>query len=132
MEFERRRGEDRVHQSPPRRRRVLIRLSDDEYARIVSAALVSGLTLAGYVAEVALSAQAPRRDDRTVLREALLELMAARAAVNRYGGNVNQAVAALNATGEHPAWLVHAVNACSRAVERVDAAVIELRRGLPL
>jgi hypothetical protein len=111
---------------------VLVRLSDEEYARVVSAARISGLTLAGYTAEAALSALAPGQDDRTVLREALRELMAARAAVNRYGSNVNQAVAALNATGESPAWLAHAVNACRRAVERVDAAVGELRRGLPL
>lgn len=136
MGSERRRGADRVHRSPPRRRRVLIRLSDDEYARIECAAHDGGFTLAGFAAEATLAAAgpvaAPDRSDRTVLQDALRELMAARAAVNRYGGNVNQAVAALNATGERPEWLCHAVVACSRAVERVDAAVGELRRGLPL
>ena len=38
-------------------------------------------------------------------REALLEVMAARTQVRRFGSNVNQAVRALNSTGEAPDWL---------------------------
>ena len=116
----------------------MIRLSDDEYTRIARAAGDSGLTLAGFAAEATLSAAAgsavvaPGEGERTVLREALRELMAARTAVNRFGSNVNQAVAALNATGNPPEWLVHAVNICRRAVERVDEATGHLRRALPL
>jgi hypothetical protein len=48
--------------------------------------------------------------------------MAARAQVRRFGGNVNQAVAALNSTGETPQWLAQAVELTSRAVRQVDAA----------
>jgi len=61
-------------------------------------------------------------------REALTELMAARAQVRRFGGNVNQAVAALNSTGETPQWLAQAVELTSRAVRQVDAAAEALMR----
>ena len=52
--------------------------------------------------------------------------MAARAQVRRFGGNVNQAVAALNSTGEAPDWLSQAVELTARAVGRVDAAAQQL------
>ena len=48
----------------------------------------------------------PSRDE---LAELQRELFAARVAVNRTGTNLNQAVAAFNATGEPPVWLEHAV-----------------------
>jgi len=64
-------------------------------------------------------------------REALGELMAARAAVRRFGVNVNQAVTALNATGEAPDWLGQAVEATARAVARVDGAAELLMRRRP-
>jgi len=54
--------------------------------------------------------------------------MAARAQVRRFGGNVNQAVAALNSTGETPQWLAQAVELTSRAVRQVDAAAEALMR----
>jgi hypothetical protein len=55
--------------------------------------------------------------------------MVARTAVNRFGGNVNQAVAALNATGVVPVWLVDAVALCQPAVEGLDETVALVRRG---
>lgn len=58
------------------------------------------------------------------------ELFAARTAVNRTGVNLNQAVAALNATGQPPAWLEHAVNRVTRAVAEVDTVVAQLHRRL--
>ena len=61
-------------------------------------------------------------------REALVELMAARAQVRRFGGNVNQAVAQLNSTGEAPEWLGTAVELATRAVRQVDAAAEALMR----
>ena len=57
--------------------------------------------------------------------------MAARAAVRRFGGNVNQAVTALNVTGEAPEWLGQAVQLTARAVARVDAAAELLMRRRP-
>jgi len=61
----------------------------------------------------------------------LAELVAARVQVRRFGGNVNQAVAALNATGEAPAWLASAVELAGRAVRRVDEAAEALMRRRP-
>jgi hypothetical protein len=48
--------------------------------------------------------------------------------VRRFGGNVNQAVAALNSTGEAPEWLGTAVELATRAVRQVDAAAEALMR----
>ena len=63
-------------------------------------------------------------------RAALAELMSARVQVRRFGTNVNQAVAALNASGEAPEWLGQAVALAGRAVARVDeAAEALMRRG---
>jgi hypothetical protein len=133
----RRRGADREHQHPRRQRRVLLRLSDEEHELIQAAACRGGYTMAGYAAEATLAAAADRLvvaggdADRMLLREALAALMSARSAVNRFGGNVNQAVAVLRATGAPPVWLGEAVALCRRAVERVDEAVAQVRHGLP-
>jgi hypothetical protein len=56
--------------------------------------------------------------------------MQARAAVNRYGVNVNQAVAALHSLGRAPLWLDQAVAGARRAVERVDEAAALVARRL--
>ena len=48
--------------------------------------------------------------------------------MRRFGGNVNQAVAALNSTGEAPEYLVRAVELTARAVRRVDEAAEALMR----
>jgi len=113
----------RDHRFPGRGRRVTVRLADEELAAIELAAGRAGLTPSGYVGAVALAAArgtAPPVPSQS--RQALLELVAARAAVRRFGGNVNQAVAALNSTGEAPEWLGQAVQLTARAVARVDAA----------
>jgi hypothetical protein len=44
-------------------------------------------------------------------------------AVNRIGTKLNQAVAALNATGEAPVWLEHIVVKSAKAVDAVDEVV---------
>lgn len=56
------------------------------------------------------------------------ELFAVRNAVNRTGVNLNQAVARLNATGQSPVWLEHAVNRVVQAAAEVDAVVAQLHR----
>jgi len=131
-----RRGEDREHQFPRRQRRVLLRLSDQEHGLVLQAARRGGYTMAGYVAEATLAAaagcliDAGAGADRALLRDALGELMAARTAVNRFGGNVNQAVTALHASGTAPVWLRDTVMLCRRVVERVDEAVTQVRHRL--
>ncbi len=103
-----------------------MRLADEELAAIVLAAGRAGLTPTGYVGAVALAAA--RGTVPSASRQAIVELVAARAAVRRFGGNVNQAVAALNSTGEAPEWLGQAVELSVRAVARVDAAAELLMR----
>ncbi|MGQ7298033.1 plasmid mobilization protein [Quadrisphaera sp. KR29] len=110
-----------------RDRQVKFRATADEYALLAEAARSAGLTPSGYAAEAALAAargvQAP---SLTPVREALVELMAARTQVRRFAVNVNQAVRALNATGEAPEWLSAAVAVTDRAVERLDGAAADL------
>ena len=64
-------------------------------------------------------------------QQALAELVVARAQVRRFGTNVNQAVAALNATGQAPEWLERAVAVTARAVARVDEAAEAMMRRRP-
>ena len=129
-------GRHRSHRSPARGHAMKILYGDDEWALVVRAAQMLGLRPSSYVASAALSASQlavhPPPEDGTghrrwstapaADRELLLELMQARAAVNRYGVNVKQAVAALHSTGQAPPWLEQAVAGARRAVGRVDEA----------
>lgn len=122
----------RDHRFPGRGRRITVRLDDEELAAIELAAGRAGLTPTGYVGAVAPPAArgtVPPAPSST--QQALAELMAARAQVRRFGGNVNQAVAALNTTGEAPEWLAQSVALTARAVARVDEATEALMRRRP-
>jgi hypothetical protein len=124
----------REHRFPRRRRPVHVRFGEDEFAAIELAAGRAGLTPTGYVGAVALATArgtVPPAPAPSQSREALVELMAARAQVRRFGGNVNQAVAQLHSTGEAPQWLAPAVELTARAVARVDAAAEVLMRRRP-
>jgi hypothetical protein len=137
-------GRHRPHRSPARGHAMKVLYGDDEWALVVRAAQMLGLRPSSYVASAALSAAQlavhPPQTDGTSRRrwaaapaadrELLLELMQARAAVNRYGVNVNQAVAALHSTGHAPVWLEQAVAGARRAVERVDEAAALVARRL--
>lgn len=70
------------------------------------AASAARLTPTGFVAMAGVAAATGQRPPGAdPLREALIELMAARTQVRRFGVNVNQAVRELNATGTAPEWL---------------------------
>jgi hypothetical protein len=117
-------GRDRAHRLPGRGRQVKL-------ADVVAAATRSGLTRSGFSAEAALAAaRGTRPPDSEPWREALTEVMAARAQVRRFGTNVNQAMRALHGNGEPPEWLDRAVALTSRAVEQLDGATAELCRRL--
>lgn len=110
--------------------------SDDEYAAVTTAAGRMGLTPTGYVAAAALAAA--RHNGGIVtdgerfeqLAELQSELFDARTALNKVGGNLNQAVAALNATGQAPVWLASAVRLVVRAVAALDQVVARIDRRL--
>lgn len=126
----RRRSKDQ----PRRRRRVNLCLSEDEYSELGSGAAVAGLTPAGFATEAALAAaRGDGMPEYRALRALLVELMAARTQVRRYGLNVNRAVAQFQATGETPRWLERAAAGADRGVVRLDAATDAvagvLRRG---
>ncbi len=122
---------NRVHQLPARHRQIKLRYSDAELADVSAAARRAGLTPSGFAAEAALAAARDTEPpDSQPWREALTEVMAARAQVRRFGANVNQAVRALNATGEPPEWLSRAVALAAKAVAELDVSAGELARRL--
>ena len=119
----------REHLFPGRGRRITLRLSDEEHAAVAAAAQLAGLTLAGYGARAALAAaRGGEPPTQAPLRDALAELMLARTQVRRFGTNVNQAVAALHATGSPPPALLAAVDLTARAVVRLDEAAEAVTR----
>ena len=112
------------------------RFTDDELDVIRDAATAAELTVAAFCGLAALSAARQQRlhgqaePSRDELAELQRELFAARVAVNRTGTNLNQAVAAFNATGESPVWLEHAVARSVRAVAEIDRVVTRIHRRL--
>lgn len=88
--------------------RVDVRFTDDELAAVRDAAATpgKGLSVARFVAEAALIAaqvQPPApRPGHAPSRLVLAEVMAAVAAVNRIGNNLNQLAREKNATGLRP------------------------------
>jgi hypothetical protein len=138
-------GRDRRHRFPARTRRITAAFTDDEYAMLATAARRVGLTPTGFCAQAAIACAAPAGDGppstgRRVMvgadpgEEALAaiqaELSALRAAVVRVGTDLNQAVAALNVTGDAPIWLRQVVDACGRALAAVDEGASRVHRRL--
>jgi hypothetical protein len=130
------RDRERRRRSPGRDRRLTPRFTAGEVGEIQSAAAAVRLTPTGFCAEAALTAaRGVRSAALDPAREALASLRAelfdARVAVGRIGTNLNQAVAALNATGEAPGSLARAVLLCERRMERLDELIGRVGRRLP-
>lgn len=130
-------GRDRRHQFPGRDRRISPTFAAAEYADVVMAARRVGLTPTGFCAVAALavargetgSASLPSAEAEA-LRNVQAELFDVRTAVNRAGANLNQAVAAFNATGEAPTWLHNTVARLMRTLATVDDAISAVHRRL--
>jgi len=123
----------RVRRAPARPRAVKVLYGEDELEAVARAAARAGLRPSSYVAAAALAsargAVAPTSDSES--RELLTELMRTRAAVRRYGTNLNQIAAAMNSgVSEPPVWLVAAVAGAERATARIDEAASLLSRRL--
>jgi hypothetical protein len=105
----------------------MLRYDDAEYDVVASAASRAGMTPTGYAAHVALDG-ARDTNARTpdANREVLLELMACRSQLRRYGNNLNQAARILNAGGDAPEWLKAAIALTDRVVHNIDRAVQDL------
>jgi hypothetical protein len=131
-------GRDRRHAFPGRRRRIAPTFTEDEYAAVVVAARGLGLTPSGFCAMAALAAAGSgmaigtgAAGQREALAAVQAELAELRTSIVRVGTNLNQAVAALNSTGEAPVWLRHAVDRCARVLALVDDAASAVHRRLP-
>jgi uncharacterized protein (DUF1778 family) len=124
----------REHRQPARPHAVLVRLSDEERRLIVIAAKAAHLTPTGFTAMAAIAAAdntaGPATGTAARLKDLQRELFAARRAVNMFASNVNQAAAALNATGELPDWVTEAVRLCRTAVGRLDEVTGRIDRQL--
>lgn len=130
------RGRDRRHRFPGRDCRLTPRFTTDEVAEIEVAAAAVGMTPTGFCAEAALSAARGVRSAtldpaRESFADAQAELFDARVALGRIGTNLNQAVAAFNATGQAPEWLERVVVLCERRMQRLDEVIDRVDRRLP-
>jgi uncharacterized protein (DUF1778 family) len=131
-------GRPRPYHRSGRLLRLNTRFSEQERAEIEVAAAAIGMTATGFCAEAALLAARGTPmvleaavQDREALARLQRQLFEARTAVNRFGNNVNQAVAALHSTGHPPMEaLAHAVALCARAVRNLDLLIDELHRRL--
>lgn len=129
---ERSTGRHRSHRFPGRSKAVKVLYDEEEFAAVQHAARQAGLRPSSYVASAALAtAQGEAGPGGGVEREHLQELLQARLAVRRFGFNLNQVAAVLNAGGEGPAWLARAVGDGERAIARIDEATAKLSRRLP-
>lgn len=100
----------------------MLRYDDVEYDVVATAASRAGMTPTGYAAQVALGVARDAADTPAANREVLLELMACRAQLRRYGSNLNQAARMLNAGVDPPEWLERAIQRANRVVDRIDSA----------
>jgi hypothetical protein len=121
----------RSRQLTRRPRRVEFSLTEEEYSELGAAAARAGLARGAYAAEAALSvARGVTSPADSLFREALGELIRAAGLVRRIGVNLNQAVAKLNATGQHSGDLLPYAVESLRRVERLDAAAEDIRKKL--
>ena len=112
--------------------RVAISIDLAEQAELERAARSEGLTVSAFVAENALAA-ARRTSPPAMapLREALADLVRATVQVQKVGTNLNQAVAALNATGQAPGNLIQYARYAAAVVDRLDQIAAKVSRLLP-
>jgi hypothetical protein len=121
----------RLRQPTRRLHRVEFSLTGEEFAELGAAAARAGLARGAYAAEAALSmAHGTTSAVDSGLREALGEFIRAAGLVRRIGVNINQAVAKLNATGQHSGDLLPYAAECLRRAERLDAAAEEVCKRL--
>jgi len=123
----------RSRQPAPRGRTVRFDLNEDEFADLEAAAARAGLARGAFAADAALAVArgiTTGAADQS-LRDVLGELIRAAGLVRRIGTNLNQAVARLNATGQHSADLTAYAAESIRRAERLDAIAEQVRNALP-
>ncbi|MFE9407373.1 plasmid mobilization relaxosome protein MobC [Streptomyces sp. NPDC006704] len=111
-----------------RSRMCNVRLNDDEWTRLHTAARAARTSLPAYLVRAGLAAAEDSENTAAAVasrRELIAELFAARRHLGQVGNNLNQATRALN-SGAWPAELDAVLAATQRAVQRVQAATDQL------
>ena len=112
------------------------RFAPGERAEVDAAAASAGMSTSRFCAEAALAAARgtpmvlSAAQDREALARLQRQLFAARTEVARFGVNVNQAVAALNATGAAPEWMGRAMHRVGYSIIQLDEVIAEVDRRL--
>ncbi|MFY0511742.1 plasmid mobilization protein [Streptomyces anulatus] len=123
----------RLREPTLREKRVHPRYSNDEFALLKTAAILSRMSVGGYVAETSLVAA--RSDDPTAAvadyRAMVKALMAANGQLAKIGNNLNQLTRHLNQNAPWPetdsVWrLLHHIEA---SIAEVDVAVAQVTSG---
>jgi hypothetical protein len=121
----------RTHRAARRRRSVLVRFDEAEYAAIAAAGNRADLSPTAYVGVAALAGATGTEPPGSPVREALVELNQARTAAVRIGVAVNKLAAKALAGGAvTAAELAAAAEAASRSVARVEVAAALVHRRL--
>ncbi|MFI0961374.1 plasmid mobilization protein [Streptomyces sp. NPDC021080] len=118
----------RSPQKNKRARVCNIRLDDDEWSRLTTAARTSRKSLPAYLVRAGLAAAEDAENTAAVIaghRDLIAELFAARRHLGQVGNNLNQVARAVNSGGQ-PAELDAVVSAVQRAVARVQAVTDRL------
>jgi hypothetical protein len=123
-------GSRRSPQRARRCHRVEFTLTAEEFAAVADAAGRAGLARGAYAAQVVLADAFGSDGAASGRREELRELIRASGLLRRIGANLNQAVARLNATGQHSADLRAYAAESIRRARRLDAAAEAVRRTL--
>jgi hypothetical protein len=119
----------RARQPVKRRRTVQFDLSDEEFGELKAAADRAGLARGAFAAQAALlAARSGSVVSESPLREALGEFVRAAGLVRRIGVNLNQAVAKLNATGQHSGDLLPYAAESIRRAQLLDQAAEQVRK----
>lgn len=126
------RGARRRDKTTPGRDIVIrFKVSADEKAVIAAAATRAGLSAGAWIGDACVTVAEHRgvpADD--VLREMLAELIRLSGLTRKAGGNLNQAVARLNATGQPGPDLAPAAAWVTRVARQVDEASLAVSRHL--
>jgi uncharacterized protein (DUF1778 family) len=110
------------------------RFTPGERGEVDTAAASAGMSTSRFCAEAALAAARGTpmvlsvAQDREALVRLQRQLFMAVGEVKRFGTNVNQAVAALNATGEAPEWMGRAMTRVGYSINALDEVIAEVDR----
>jgi uncharacterized protein (DUF1778 family) len=112
------------------------RFTPAERDEVDGAAASAGMSTSRFCAEAALAAARgtpmvlSAAQDREALVRLQRQLFMAAGEVKRFGVNVNQAVAALNATGVAPEWMGRAMTRVGYSINQLDEVILKVDRRL--